>query len=673
MGDVNLKDNFTKFLSIYCNSLTANLVPHVCFTAGSVVELPLYYFLMNSSDTDSMFSPVNIYATSMKNWKDNHKRTKHTGATILYIDTSNSYPGFARLRYGTGELHPHTELGLHGPAKVVGLEITLRNSGLYKFFGPAIEHSVHQASKVTRDVVHAIFCPVWPYEAMEWKTRKRSGGWPGKDLVKRIVSCGCHFVQKPHDSHPEDCTEWRFSFSMAELILIKSWTSHQKYVYHLLRIIKKQTQWHSNSTELCTYYIETLMLWALEEHDQTFWDTVSTSAAIEMMLAMLIESLIDRRCPNYFMPSNNMLDHIDDSSSFDCEIEFLHSLVVSRIDRLQSINPVFCANCKVYLSFPSTLVPLLNGALNLPLFPQSEFERPKCKIMLNKIFEKELRHVAKGINYQVLSMKSKLFQIEGETTTFVGRNFQLAEEHFCKGMSSKTTLFSADLYMKHMPCEVLIELCKKIIRPTIMSSNLLQYKTLVYQQKSASQEVMCECSYTQFLQILVNTFNGIASGSLPKISYFTCTAFATNFYLKIGNYKLAVDVSTKALDLFKPISVIELYEYNAPVLMVEEWSVVFDNQIQTILGFFILVKHHLQLQTFVLDRICPVLFLHYLRVQCCWRTRDVEFEKLSTYLDFFKQHHVSCFQEKYCRLNRSQILTCALRLSGIFSPQLPKS
>ena len=290
MVDLDLKDNFEKFLSIYCNSLTANLIPHVCFTAGSVVELPLYYFLINPSDTDSMFSPVNIYATSMENWNKNHNGTNHKGMTILYIDTSNSHPGFARLRYGTGKLHPHTEARYHGPADVVELTIPMRHLGLYNIFGPTIEHVVHIASNVTRDVVHAIRCPVWPSEAIEWKTRKRPGRWPGKDLVKKIVNLGCHFVQKPHDSHPEDCTEWRFSFSMAELILIQNWTSHQKYIYHLLRIIKKETQQHSQSTELCTYYIKTLMLWALEEHDQTFWDTVSTSAAIEMMLARVIES-----------------------------------------------------------------------------------------------------------------------------------------------------------------------------------------------------------------------------------------------------------------------------------------------------------------------------------------------------------------------------------------------
>ena len=664
MGDLNVDNLAKQFLSIYCNSMLEDKIPHFCFFVGSAVELPLYYFLMNPSDTDSMFSPANIYA--MKNWKKNHEKTNHKGATILYIDTSNSHPGFARLRYGTGELHQHTHMfsGLRcrGPAQKVRLTNSLLFlSGLCKFSRPASEHAIHTASKVTRDVVHAILCPVWPSEAMEWKTRKRPGRWPDKDLAKRIVSFGCHFVQKPHASHPGDCTEWRFSFSMAEVILIQSWSSHQKYVYYLLRIIKNQTHRHSRRTRLCTYYIKTLMLWASEEHTQQFWDTVSTSAAIEMMLALLIDSLTKKRCLNYFIPSNNMLDHIEDINycSLDREIGFLCGIATSEIRSLRSSNPVLCTNCKVSLLFPSILFSLLN----IPLFQQSEVQMSECKMMLNKIFEKELHHMLEGICNQVLNNRSKRF-LEGCT-----RYVQLAEKQFCEGLSNKDTLISAEFYLKYTSCEILLELCKTLLKPTTISKMLLQHKTLLYQRNHNLKDAKCNCKTTPDLQLLANTFTGLASMSFPKISYFTCTAFATNLYFNMGNYKFALDVLTDALDRSIPINAIEAYHYIVPVLMVEDWSVVFDNQIQTILGFYFLVKYQLKLQTFVLDRICPLLFLHYLRVQCCWRTQD-KLKNLSEYIDNFKQHHISCFQEKYCRLNRSQILTCALRLSGICTSQL---
>ena len=365
-----------------------------------------------------------------------------------------------------------------------------------------------------------------------------------------------------------------------------------------------------------------------------------------------------------------MLNHIEGDRSFDREIGFLYRFVTSEIRSLPIRNPGFCSNCKVSLSCPLVLLSLLNGALNTPLFQQSAIETSKRRMALNKIFEKELYHMIKGIDNQVLNSTSKCFQIPGWGTTFAGRNVQLAEKHFGEGLPSMDTMVSAVLYLKYMSCEILMNIFETLLKPTTSSTNSLQHKTLLYQRKHNLKDVECNCETTTDLQLLANTFTGLASVSFPKITYFTCTAFATNFYLNIGNYKLALDVSTNAINLFKPIRAIEVYHYIVPVLMVDDWSAVFDKQIQTILGFYTLVKHHLKMKTFVLDRICPLLFLHYLQVQCCWQSRDIKFNDLSGYIDKFKQHHTSCFLEKYCRLNRSQILTCALRLSGISASQL---
>lgn len=41
------------------------------------------------------------------------------------------------------------------------------------------------------------------------------------------------------------------------------------------------------------------------------------------ILLIMIEWLIKKQCQNYFMPGNNMLDHLPDSHDFEREVQFL--------------------------------------------------------------------------------------------------------------------------------------------------------------------------------------------------------------------------------------------------------------------------------------------------------------------------------------------------------------
>jgi len=46
------------------------------------------------------------------------------------------------------------------------------------------------------DFVFSVRCPLWPEEAQEFVTRRRTeGGWPSVDLVRDIVQQGCHVVK----------------------------------------------------------------------------------------------------------------------------------------------------------------------------------------------------------------------------------------------------------------------------------------------------------------------------------------------------------------------------------------------------------------------------------------------------------------------------------------------
>ena len=114
----------------------------------------------------------------------------------------------------------------------------------------------------------AIECPSWPNAAKEWVCRKRENNWPSEKCIEQVVEGGCHVVAKPHDSNIGDETEWRYSFSKAEIVLIHTWTAKQKHVYHILRLIKSELvqKLASDSRKVfSTYFIKTLMLWKCED------------------------------------------------------------------------------------------------------------------------------------------------------------------------------------------------------------------------------------------------------------------------------------------------------------------------------------------------------------------------------------------------------------------------
>src|SRR6218665_1028531 len=116
---------------------------------------------------------------------------------------------------------------------------TLDKRALSKTFcGPAIksppEDSDHVYSPGTDEIL-CLFCPQWPRDAQTWPHRPRNNGWPTGKIISEVVRNGCHVVYIQHRACRDDSYQWRLSFSVAEVILLQSWTKTQQIVYHLLR------------------------------------------------------------------------------------------------------------------------------------------------------------------------------------------------------------------------------------------------------------------------------------------------------------------------------------------------------------------------------------------------------------------------------------------------------
>ena len=171
------------------------------------------------------------------------------------------------------------------------------------------------------DVVKCMWCPQWPVEAKGWLKRTRGYGWPTIETISEVVRNGCFFVYSQHRSCRNDMQQWRYSFSVAEIILLQSWNKIQQIVYHLLRIFAKreliQKDCPKEEEVLCTYHLKTLMLWTCEQLPPEWWHSSSVIAICCELLQKLSDWLSRRFCPNYFIFEANLFHAESNSTMFD--------------------------------------------------------------------------------------------------------------------------------------------------------------------------------------------------------------------------------------------------------------------------------------------------------------------------------------------------------------------
>ena len=264
------------------------------------------------------------------------------GITVLRIDTSAVHVGYARLLREDKTLLKAAELFAkvlkapvaerHGPAACTtrpdpsGCDGSPETKGQPYSTPPQLQ---------SIDLVPCVRCPIWPYAAAEWIVRKRRHGWPSPALIDEIVGDGCLFVGVSHKLSDDREAEFATAFSKAENRLVDSWTRSQEYCYLVLHEVKDRMnrKGGEKDVKLSTYYFKTLMLWSVEEEPNEFWHNGRLSTSVKQLLHRMTEWIVKKRCPNYFIPANNMMDYLPENVKFQQEIEYL-SRVMEQIDTL---------------------------------------------------------------------------------------------------------------------------------------------------------------------------------------------------------------------------------------------------------------------------------------------------------------------------------------------------
>lgn len=155
------------------------------------------------------------------------------------------------------------------------------------------------------DTVVALKCREWPKIAEEWIERRREFDWPGGALIEEAVEKGCYLV--PISGHQSQCEEmeWRISFVLAERLLIRNMNFIQRFVYSILKTIRKEIFGHFSAI-ISSYIVKTAVLWVSEENDVSSWEPGFVLRYVRLCFLKILNFLQVYFCPNFFMNKCNL-------------------------------------------------------------------------------------------------------------------------------------------------------------------------------------------------------------------------------------------------------------------------------------------------------------------------------------------------------------------------------
>ena len=270
---------------------------------------------------------------------------------VAQIETSDCPIGYVHLReFGKLQFNWETEQFEYCVSNNTRkyLRISVSYLGADVFHGPARLAEDRLSPSRNIDIVPAIRLLAWPSLAQSWISRDRNQSWPSNAVVSEVQRIGCDLVYVSHRDHKHDILQWRYSFSRAEVILIRSWTPVQQLVYHMLRYFAKRTiisEWKEDDKVICTYHIKTLMLWACERKSPVWWESNCVIVLCSNLLGTLMKWIGEKMCPHYFIPEWNLFDYtMKDSKRFETiEMLNIHTNIyaLSEWFRINYLSEVF--------------------------------------------------------------------------------------------------------------------------------------------------------------------------------------------------------------------------------------------------------------------------------------------------------------------------------------------
>ncbi|XP_076086178.1 uncharacterized protein LOC143056888 [Mytilus galloprovincialis] len=288
-------------------------------TSGSIGE----GLDMRGSDLDIMF------VSKLVEVIENVQPDFDTRRTYLSMDTDDVKPGFTLLRLDFSRdqflffqlCEEHYGKRYFSSALCKGRMLVLMKQG-NQIHGPCISDR-----NGFFDYAFSLHGKTWISSAVNWITRS-SSSWPSHIVKQSIIKHGVFFVPIGVHGSPKEDLEWRVSFSVAEKLLINTFTHTQLMCYALLKIILKDVI--SNDSEckdlLCSYFLKTIMFWISEEQPSSVWKPDNLITCFMRCFSRLVYCVEHSVCSHYFIPENNMFENKIDGRARDVLLKKLNTL-----------------------------------------------------------------------------------------------------------------------------------------------------------------------------------------------------------------------------------------------------------------------------------------------------------------------------------------------------------
>lgn len=217
--------------------------------------------------------------------------------THVYTDSSDTHPGYCRLKLPTGQTAYRDD-------NVLRLDSNVYLKA-YDIPGSLMSASFHRS-----EVQYiGILCP-FPPTASRWKRRKRNFDFPSPSLIDRVVKRGCTLIPKSHPKSENPSIEWKYNFSMAEFIIIENLTLAQKYGYFVVKVLVENVTFHLYKV-VKAKHLKAVFFNACENIPSSAWETYFSGCVLNVLSALL-SCFKARFLPHYFIPTNNLIDCFSD-------------------------------------------------------------------------------------------------------------------------------------------------------------------------------------------------------------------------------------------------------------------------------------------------------------------------------------------------------------------------
>lgn len=645
-----------KQLKMFLHQMTKREVGCKMLLTGSFAEIGKDDFLDLPSDIDLMCSMSNIHGMEVEDDEKDAVPKSFKGRLIKHsLNHPDCHPGFSRI-----ESRDHAFIGklfTDGSVFVKGNGPAMKLGNIWKH-----DLFLFEETEDPADIVFCIPCNGWPSTASAWKTRHRISDWPSEDLIRAAVAGGYHLVDKPHPRHPENGHFLRISFSRSECLLMSSLNEVQKRVYALLRKMKKLIVRNNSKREhvahgsvLSTYFFKTAMLWLCEERPKEFWEYENVPIAVKEILVKLLVWFVEKNCPNYFIPENNMLDHLlDDDVDLERDIASLAQFAEYDWPELETQllvihygqKPIGCdfivtrakgkalkATCDLKREVPSLLqlyefelsplrISMDSKDVALQLFSIADVTHASIKTMMGRLSD-------------VFECTAEIQPLSSENRSH-HRNTTLDRLAIFKPASDDVRALSVlyrflcqwDLDTTGNSVDSIVSECHVPSTGTHRNKmDDIELLQIIGDLSSAGGHCLFESkSRTDAINIsLTNVKSGQIFG-VRRTAFVICSYLANYYYVVEKDYSSAMLLSSTLIDACtSDICYIAFSELSFPILLSSRWSKLFDDNFRTVYGFLVLIfnsisRHKNHYSSKLIDtqptvKFCSVLFLRYLKVQ----------------------------------------------------------